>query len=258
MNRIDLLFEKKDNGILSIFMTAGYPNLDDTVSIIEALDEAGVDMIEIGIPFSDPIADGPVIQHSSMAALANGMSIDLLMEQLKEIRTKTTLPLILMGYINPVMQFGIEKFCRMAANVGIDGFIIPDLPLIVFEREWKPIIAKHGLHMIFLITPNTSPERIKAIDEASGGFIYMVTAPGTTGGGLKNDADQQQYFERVNSMNLQHPLIAGFGVKNKEDLEVLGHYTSGAIVGSHFVNALSQDGDLKNNVNKCISELRKG
>lgn len=256
MNRIKTLFENKNSGILSIFMTAGYPSLNDTAQIIETLSSSGVDMIEIGIPFSDPVADGPVIQNSSKIALQNGMSISLLFEQLRGIRDKTQLPLILMGYINPIMQYGIEEFCRDAVNVGIDGFIIPDLPINIYKKEWKEITEKYNLDMVFLITQETTEERIRSIDSACGGFIYMVTSAGTTGGGLKNNDEQINYFKRVREMKLENRVIAGFGVRSRTDLDLIGEYAHGAIVGSHFIESIGKGGNLEREIVDCIEGLR--
>ena len=256
MNRIETLFEQKQKGILSVFMTAGYPNMGDTIPILKGLNRAGVDMIEIGIPFSDPVADGPVIQQSSSMALANGMTIVLHFEQLRDIRKTIDIPLILMGYINPIMQFGFDDFCKKAEECGIDGLIIPDLPPDVYVGEWKKICEKYGLRMIFLITQQTQEARIRKIDEISEGYIYMVTSSGTTGGGIEGNERQIAYFEKVKAMNLRNPLIAGFGIRTKEDLEFVGNYSAGAIVGSHFIKTLGQEGDLSKKISDCIEALK--
>ena len=238
MNRIQSLFQRKTQGILSFYCTAGYPALEDTVPLILELEASGADMIEIGMPFSDPLADGPVIQKSSQAALANGMSIPELLLQLKDIRLKTTIPILLMGYLNPIMQYGIKPFCSAVAACGIDGLIIPDLPLQVYEEEWKSIMEEYQLDMIFLITPHTMPERIRKIDRLSKGFIYMVTAAATTGSGLAFDDSLKAYFTAVQNMKLNNPLISGFGINNKEDFEQVCHYTDGAIIGSGLIRVL--------------------
>jgi tryptophan synthase alpha chain len=238
MNRIQSLFQRKEQGILSFYCTAGYPALKDTVSVILELETSGADMIEIGMPFSDPLADGPVIQQSSHTALINGMSIPELFLQLKDIRQKTEIPLLLMGYLNPVMQYGIKSFCRDASACGIDGLIIPDLPLLVYEEEWKSTIEEYQLNMIFLITPHTTPERIREIDRLSRGFIYMVTAAATTGSGLAFDDSLADYFMAVHNMKLNNPLIAGFGISNKADFEQVCNYTNGAIIGSGLIRVL--------------------
>lgn len=239
MNRIQSLFQRKEQGILSFYCTAGYPALEDTVPLILELEASGADMIEIGMPFSDPLADGPVIQQSSQTALANGMSIPELFLQLKDIRQKTGIPLLLMGYLNPIMQYGIRSFCRDASACGIDGLIIPDLPLLVYEKEWKSSIEEYQLDMIFLITPHTTRERVHEIDRLSKGFIYMVTTAATTGSGLILDDSLKAYFATVQDMKLNNPLIAGFGISNKADFQQVCNYTNGAIIGSGLIRVLA-------------------
>lgn len=238
MNRIQSLFQRKTHGILSFYCTAGYPTLEDTVPLVLELEASGADMIEIGMPFSDPLADGPVIQKSSQAALANGMSIPELFSQLKDIRQKTAIPLLLMGYLNPIMQYGIGPFCSAAAACGIDGLIIPDLPLLVYEEEWKSIMEEYQLDMIFLITPHTTQERIHEIDRLSKGFIYMVTAAVTTGSGLTFNDSLKAYFATVQNMKLNNPIIAGFGISSKADFDQVCRYTDGAIIGSGLIRVL--------------------
>jgi tryptophan synthase alpha chain len=238
MNRIQSLFQRKEQGILSFYCTAGYPALKDTTTIITELEASGADMIEIGIPFSDPLADGPVIQQSSQTALINGMSIPELFLQLKDIRKKTEIPLILMGYLNPILQYGIKTFCKDASICGIDGLIIPDLPLSVYKEEWKDIIEGYQMDIIFLITPHTTPERIHEIDRLSKGFIYMVTVAATTGSGLAFDDSLKAYFTAIQDMKLNHPVIAGFGISNKTDFDQVCRYTSGAIIGSGLIRIL--------------------
>lgn len=245
MNRINRLFENKKKNILSIYFTAGYPNLNDTVAIIESLQESGADLIEIGMPFSDPLADGPVIQESSQKALNNGMSIRKLFEQLQSIRSNVNIPLILMGYLNPVLQFGIEKFCAEAEKNGIDGLILPDLPLELYLEDYKTVFDKYNLHNIFLITPETSEKRIRLIDENSGGFIYMVAASSTTGSRDKIETQQEDYFRRIGEMNLQNPRLIGFGISNKQTFERACNYANGAIIGSAFIKAISAKGDIR-------------
>ena len=237
-NRITTLFERKDKNILSIYFTAGYPDLSDTSAIIATLGQNGADLIEIGIPFSDPVADGPVIQHSSEAALKNGMTLHLLFEQLKEIRKTVSVPLILMGYLNPVMQYGIENFCKKCAETGIDGTIIPDLPLEIYEAEYKELFEQNSLSNIFLITPQTPDERIRKIDGLTTGFIYMVSSSSTTG--VKGEVSPEQifYFERVHNMNLHSKRMIGFGIYDKASFEKASLYANGAIIGSAFVKAL--------------------
>lgn len=247
-NRINKLFQEKKERILSVYFTAGYPGLDDTVPMIQALQKNGVDLIEIGMPFSDPVADGPVIQHSSLIALQNGMSIRKLFEQLKHIRQSVDIPLILMGYINPVLQYGVEAFCLKCAEIGIDGLIIPDLPLSVYEEEYQAIFEANNLHCIFLITPQTSEERIRVIDDASSGFIYMVSSNATTGAKTSVSDFQKSYFERVNSLTLKNPRLIGFGISNAETFANACLYASGAIIGSAFVNALEGPDALEQKV----------
>jgi tryptophan synthase alpha chain len=240
-NRITSLFNRKDKNILSIYFTAGYPNLSDTVTIISELEKNGADLIEIGIPFSDPVADGLVIQQSSEIALRNGMTIHLLFEQLKEIRKSVSIPLILMGYLNPVMQYGIEEFCTKCRETGIDGTIIPDLPLEVYEEEYKAIFERNSMSNIFLITPQTPEERIRKIDRLSTGFIYMVSSSSTTGvkGGV--DDEQISYFERISGMNLNSKRLIGFGISDKGSFERASNYANGAIIGSAFIKGMSGD-----------------
>lgn len=255
MNRINKLFQEKKERILSIYFTAGYPNLEDTVPMIQELVKNGVDLIEIGMPFSDPVADGPVIQHSSLIALQNGMSIRKLFEQLKDIRKTVGIPLILMGYINPVLQFGVEAFCQRCKEIGIDGLIIPDLPMDVYEEEFKSIFEANNLHNIFLITPQTSGERLRQIDEASSGFIYMVSSNATTGAKTSVSSFQKEYFERINSVSLKNPRLIGFGISNAETFEHACQYASGAIIGSAFVKALEDDLPLTEKISRFIKSI---
>lgn len=254
-NRINKLFQEKKERVLSVYFTAGYPNLEDTVPVIHELVKNGVDLIEIGMPFSDPVADGPVIQHSSLIALQNGMSIRKLFEQLKDIRQSVDIPLILMGYINPVLQYGVEAFCRKCSEIGVDGLIIPDLPLNIYEEEYKAIFEANNLHSIFLITPQTSEERIRIIDEASSGFIYMVSSNATTGAKTSISDFQKSYFERVNSLTLNNPRLIGFGISNAETFENACQYSSGAIIGSAFVKALEGHKSLEQNISDFINTI---
>ena len=239
-NRIETLFAEKKNRILSVYFTAGFPNLTDTVPVIEALEQSGADLIEIGMPFSDPLADGPVIQDSSTKALKNGMSIPVLFDQIKDIRKTVQIPLILMGYINPVMQYGIEKFAEKAAQTGIDGVIIPDLPMQEYLDDYKSTFDKFNLRNIFLITPQTKPERVKFIDDNSKGFIYMVSSASTTGTKEGTADSQIGYFERINSMNLKNPRLIGFGIKDKDSFNRACEYANGAIIGTAFIKALNE------------------
>ena len=241
MNRINSLFEKSNKKILSIYFTAGYPNLEDTLPILSSLQENGIDMAEIGIPFSDPMADGPVIQHSADVALRNGMSLRILFEQLREVRKTIRIPLILMGYLNPVMQYGFERFCRDCAATGIDGVIIPDLPFADYMAEYKTIADQHQLKMIMLITPETSETRIRLIDEHTEGFIYLVSSASTTGAQLQFDESKKEYFKRVAGMKLRNPMLVGFGISNQATLDAASENTSGAIIGSKFIQLLGQN-----------------
>ena len=241
MNRINEKL-KEDKKLLSIYFTAGYPEPDDTVPIIEKLEESGVDFIEIGLPFSDPLADGPTIQKSSHIALSKGMTTLRLFEQLKNIRKTTSIPLIIMGYFNPILQFGVEAFCRKCKETGIDGLIIPDLPVEEYQDHYTEIFQQNGLSLIFLITPQTSEERIRYIDSVSNGFIYMVSSASVTGATSGFGAAQKEYFERVSAMNLRNPLIVGFGISNAETFQQATEKTKGAIIGSAFIKHLSSNG----------------
>lgn len=241
MNRINERLSSKDK-LLSIYFTAGFPELDDTAKIINKLADAGVDMIEIGLPFSDPLADGPTIQQSSTAALNNGMSTEILFEQLKNVRQYTQMPLLIMGYFNPILQYGVERFCSKCSAVGIDGLIIPDLPLDVYQREYRDIFERYSLANILLITPQTSEMRIGQIDAASNAFIYLVSSAAVTGGSGDISADQREYFNRIRSMKLQNPQVIGFGIKDRQSFEAAVEYASGAIIGSAFIKHLSEYG----------------
>ena len=240
MNRINQkLTENKK--LLSIYFTAGYPNLNDTVSIIENLEKSGVDLIEIGLPFSDPLADGPTIQESSTQALKNGMTSELLFDQLKDIRKSVKIPLIIMGYFNPILQFGVENFCEKCSEIGIDGLIIPDLPVDVYHENYQEIFEKYNLINVFLITPQTSEERIRFIDSISNGFIYMVSSASVTGAKSSFGEQQTDYFQRIQKMNLNAPGIIGFGISNRETFETAIDYAKGAIIGSAFVKFIAEN-----------------
>ena len=253
-NRIDTLFEQKKNGVLSVFFTAGHPGLNDTVTIIKSLEKAGADIIEIGMPFSDPLADGPVIQKTSEKALKNGMSLNVLFEQLKDIRKEVKIPLLLMGYLNPVFKFGIERFAKKCLEVGIDGLILPDLPVQEYQRDFKQVFEAANLHNIFLITPQTPDERIKKIDSISNGFIYMVSSASTTGT-KEAGAEQEEYFKRVQALGLSSPKLIGFGIKDKSTFERACGYANGAIIGSAFVKALEAEGSIESNVQQFIDGI---
>jgi tryptophan synthase alpha chain len=255
MNRIDRLFRENKGGILSIYFTAGYPHLDSTAGIIRALEYSGADMVEIGIPFSDPMADGPVIQGSNEKALMNGMSLKLLFKQLSEIRKEVEIPLILMGYLNPVIQFGVENFCRECMRTGIDGVILPDLPPDVYTEEYLPVFAKHNLYNILLISPQSTADRISSIDKISKGFIYMVSSSSVTGSGGGFSEEQMSYFKRVSEMKLSNPCLIGFGISDHETFINAGKYAGGGIIGSAFVKALGNPGNLNENIDKFIKNI---
>ena len=256
MNRIKDLFKAKDKNILSVYYTAGFPTLDSTMEILGLLQEYGADVVELGIPFSDPLADGPVIQHSSKVALKNGMNMDMLFEQTKSMREKISIPVVLMGYLNPLLQYGAEKFLRRAAENGFDGLIIPDLPVREYELHYKALFEKYNLKNIFLITPQTSEERVRQIDIVSDGFIYLVSSSSTTGAKDKFSEEQENYFKRIASYKLKNPLLAGFGISNRQTFEQACRYTNGAIIGSAFIKAL-QGGDHKISVEKFIHSIKQ-
>ncbi|MCR8666501.1 tryptophan synthase subunit alpha [Aestuariibaculum sp. M13] len=240
MNRLQQKLQE-DKKLLSIYFTAGYPSLNDTVSIIEDLEKSGVDLIEIGLPFSDPLADGPTIQASSTQALKNGMTTEILFNQLKDIRKTVNIPLIIMGYFNPMLQYGVEAFCKQCQAIGIDGLIIPDLPVDVYHDEYKAIFDTYGLVNVFLITPQTSEERIRYIDSISNGFIYMVSSASVTGSQSGFGDEQTAYFKRISDMNLKNPQIVGFGINNNETFNQATTYAKGAIIGSAFIKHVSSE-----------------
>lgn len=256
MNRIEKLFKSKRKGILSVFFTAGFPTLNETVLISQQLEKAGVDLIEIGIPFSDPIADGPIIQQSNKVALDNGMTLKLLLEQVREIRKTVNLPIILMGYLNPVLQYGMEKFCTEASASGIDGLILPDMPMEEYVTEYKELMESLDLHCIFLISPTTSEPRIRILDEVSKGFIYAVSSSSTTGTKSDFTDDQIRYFNKLKSMTLRNPFLIGFGISNQETFTQACQVGAGAIIGSAFINVLKDSRDLKADINQFIDSIR--
>ena len=237
MKRIKDLFQRKQNGILNVYCTAGYPQLESTLGVMQCLQANGADLIELGMPYSDPLADGPVIQASGTKALQNGMTISKLFDQLKDFRKEITIPVILMGYLNPLLQYGFEKFCSKAAEVGIDGLIIPDIPIYEYENEYKEIIQKHNLDFIFLVTPETSEERIKKLDELSSGFLYAVSSSSITGSD-KDFSTVEDYLKRLQEMNLQNPVLVGFGIKDKATFQAACKYANGAIIGSAYIKAI--------------------
>ena len=241
MNRINQTLNQ-DKKLLSIYFTAGFPQLEDTVPILEQLQEADVDMIELGLPFSDPLADGPTIQESSTQALRNGMTTDKLFTQLEGIRVRIHVPLIVMGYFNPMMQYGVERFCKRCQEVGIDGLIIPDLPADVYHTQYQSLFQQYGLLNMFLITPQTPDERIRYIDQVSEGFIYMVSSAATTGAQGSFGDTQQHYFQRIADMKLQSKLLVGFGISNAETYQSAVAHSQGAIIGSAFIKHLEANG----------------
>ena len=253
MNRINQKLQENKK-ILSVYFSAGYPNLNDTVQIIQDLEKNGVDMIEIGLPFSDPLADGPTIQASSTQALHNGMTTQVLFDQLKDIRKTVNIPLVIMGYFNPMLQYGVEKFCVTCAEIGIDGLIIPDLPVDVYADEYKAIFEKYGLKNIFLITPQTSDERIHFIDSVSDGFIYMVSSASVTGSSAGFGNTQEAYFQRIAQMNLKNPQVIGFGINNAETFQQATQFAKGAIIGSAFITYLKENGTA--NIKAFVESIR--
>ena len=256
MNRINQLFETKKENILSVYFTAGFPKLEDTIPTLKCLQLNGVDLVEIGVPFSDPMADGIVIQNSSHVALQNGMSIRKLFDQLTSVRAEIHIPLIMMGYLNPIMQFGFEAFCKECSRVGVDGMIIPDLPMSDFLAEYKEIAESYNLEFIFLITPETSEARIREIDSHTNGFIYMVSSAAVTG--TQNSFDNKvEYFNRINSMNLKNPRLVGFGISNKSTRDMVNRYSSGAIIGSAFIKSLEETQEVEKGVKLLLERLEK-
>ncbi|MBL0358961.1 MAG: tryptophan synthase subunit alpha [Chitinophagaceae bacterium] len=244
MSRLQSLFLQKNKNVLNVYCTAGYPHLQSTLGVMKALQQNGADIIELGMPYSDPLADGPVIQQSNGIALSNGITIAKLFEQLKNFRDQINVPVILMGYMNPVLQYGFEKFCANAAAVGVDGLILPDLPQYEFETAYGAIIKKYQLDFIFLVTPETSEERIRSIDTLSSGFIYAVSSSSTTGNN-KAIEDQESYFKKIQEMELKNPVLVGFGIKDRATFQAACKYSNGAIIGSAFIKALEGKKDVQ-------------
>lgn len=255
-NRITALFERKKTDILSIFYTAGFPTLQDTVAIAQHLDKAGVDMIEIGIPFSDPVADGPVIQASSTMALKNGMTLPLLLKQVKEIRKNVQVPIILMGYLNPVYQYGVERFIRDAKAAGADGLILPDMPLQEFEKDYASLMQQENLSMSFLMAPTTSADRMEKIDSLSTGFVYAVSASSTTGNKQGFNSDQEQYFQKIKSLPLSNPRLIGFGITDSDTFATACRYASGAIIGSAFIKMLETSASMQQDIHQFVKTIK--
>ena len=255
MNRINQLFETKRENILSIYFCAGDPTADGTADVIRTLQQKGVDMLEIGIPFSDPMADGPVIQDAATRALRGGMTLRRLFAQLRDIRRDVHIPLLLMGYLNPIMQYGFEDFCRSCRECGIDGAIIPDLPFKDYMEEYRPVAQKYGVHLIMLITPETSEERIRQIDEHTDGFIYMVSSAAITGAQRDFNEQKQAYFRRIEAMHLRNPRMIGFGISNRQTFEAAAAHAAGCIIGSKFVSLLYEE---KGNADRAADRLLDG
>lgn len=258
MNRIVSLFQNHPTHNLNLYFTAGYPKLEDTRTILKALQESGADLVEIGMPYSDPVADGETIQISNQQALENGMSVKKLFEQLRGMREEVSLPVLLMGYINPVIQFGIENFCQHCAEVGVDGLILPDMPVDEYLEFYKPIFDRYGILNIFLITPQTSEKRIRQIDSNSEGFIYMVSSASVTGSQTGVSNDMEAYFARVNAMNLRNPRLIGFGIKDHETFEKACQHASGAIIGSAFIRVIQQSENLEEAITSYVSSVKQG
>jgi tryptophan synthase alpha chain len=254
MSRITDLFARKNKRVLSVYYTAGYPELDSTLPVMHALQASGADLIELGMPYSDPLADGPVIQASGSKALAGGMTIATLFAQLKDFRSTTTLPVLLMGYMNPVLQYGFDKFCATAAAVGVDGLILPDLPIYEFETEYGPIIRKYGLDFVFLVTPETSEERVRKVDALSSGFVYAVSSSSTTGKD-KDMSHQQSYFDRLQQMQLRNPVLIGFGIKDKATFDAACLHANGAIIGTAYIRALEDTTDIPGATRQFLSSV---
>jgi tryptophan synthase alpha chain len=256
MSRIKELFERKNNRVLNVYCTAGYPHLNSTIEVMNALQQNGADLIELGMPYSDPLADGPVIQHSSSIAIANGMTIQTLFEQLNGFRKEITVPVVLMGYMNPVLQYGFEKFCKDAAAVGVDGLILPDLPEYEFETEYGAIIKKYNLDFVFLVTPETSDERIKKLDSLSSGFLYAVSSSSTTGSD-KNMTDVNAYLQKLKALQLKNPVLVGFGIKDKQTFDTACANANGAIIGSAYIKALEATTDVTKKTKEFLETILK-
>ncbi len=256
MNRIHYLFNTKQDRVLSIYFTAGFPKLEDTIPVMEAIQSGGADIIEIGIPYSDPIADGPTIQDSNMIALENGMSMKKLFEQLKGFRAKVHLPVVLMGYLNPIMQFGMEEFCKKCKEVGVDGLIVPDLPMQQYLDEYKSLFDSYGLVNTFLISPQTSEKRIREIDENTDGFIYMVSSHSITGAKADISEEQIAYFERVKAMNLKNPRLIGFGISDAQTFSTASQYSNGAIIGSAFIKKVKAAQNLSQDIQDYLRSVK--
>jgi tryptophan synthase alpha chain len=255
MNRIHYLFNNKKERVLSIYFTAGFPQLEDTIPVMEAIQAGGADIIEIGIPYSDPVADGPTIQDSNKFALENGMTMRLLFDQLIAFRAKIHLPVVLMGYLNPIIQFGMEEFCKKCKEVGVDGLIVPDLPMQQYLDEYKALFDQYGIVNTFLISPQTSEKRIREIDENTDGFIYMVSSHSITGAKSKITDEQIAYFKRVEEMNLKNPRLIGFGISDSETFSTASKFSNGAIIGSAFIKTIKESQDLNSDIQGYIQSV---
>ena len=254
MSKLELVFKEKSKRILNVYCTAGYPALDSTMKVMASLQKNGADIIELGMPYSDPLADGEVIQVSSMKALANGMNIAVLFEQIKDMRKSITIPVILMGYMNPILQYGFEAFCKKAKEVGVDGLILPDLPLFEFEDSYGKIITENNLDFIFLVTPETPVDRIKKLDSLSNGFLYAVSSSATTG----KDKDFNlvaQYLQKLQAMQLKNPILVGFGIKDKATFDAATLHTQGAIIGSAYIQQLTKGGDIESSTSQFLNSV---
>ncbi|KAA0990636.1 tryptophan synthase subunit alpha [Dyadobacter aurulentus] len=259
MNRITELFQQQQpesGGLLNVYFTAGFPELADTRRVLQALQDGGVDLVEIGMPYSDPVADGETIQKSNDRALENGMTVRTLFQQLENMRETITVPVLLMGYVNPVLQYGIEHFCRKCAEVGVDGLILPDMPMDVYLKEYKSIFDSYGLLNIFLITPQTSDARIRQIDEVSEGFIYTVSSASVTGSKTGVSADMETYFARLNALNLKNPRLIGFGIQDHATFSKASQQAAGAIIGSAFIRVLQETSDLEQDVKSFVRSVK--
>jgi tryptophan synthase alpha chain len=257
MSRIQDLFERKKSRVLNVYCTAGYPHPDSTLQVMKALQNSGVDLIELGMPYSDPLADGPVIQASSALALRNGMTIPKLFQQLEGFRKEVSVPVVLMGYLNPLLQYGFENFCRKAAEAGIDGLIIPDIPMYEYEKIYRDVVKRYGLDFIFLVTPETAEERIRQLDALSSGFLYAVSSSSITGSD-KDFSPVETYLQRLQSMGLKNPVLVGFGIKDKATFDTACRYTNGAIIGSAYIKALENAEEIEGTTKRFVESVLNG